>query len=558
MSSDTVLMKSAFIDPIKSVVVIDDEFPTYSNMLRGKYNKSKEPASYTLARKLYDQFTKEGKLCVVANPSFIKRKPPHRIPKSIGTTDLLVLDYQLDQSAPGDCSAAHDILRGFAKIQTFNLVVVYTNANESNIVAKEIFLALRKQPTSPINEHVIDLIAKIEETNPRFIGDLNEKITTNQITSYINSMELDNVLHRPLIDYVLELTLEVIDKKYAKPCVAYCLFKRAGLEDCAGSLEDLKLSVTPVPYVAGPTIFVCVLSKKDVVPSEVLPSLTKALCSWQVNPVDLSLHCLLAESRNEVAARVAAVVADRDLVDGWLYQAKQGPNAVEDLLRATGEGLMKTLRAKLHEKRYDSLVARTTSAENKIPNDRRHSVFFALNSFLCTYPEIQAHHLTTGLILKDVAEPDSYWVVLMNSCDLEPGQESLKWKAQSTDSWQPFTALKLVSGLSTKSSLIKATECRFVFIKDGEAPIALAFSSGDIANPHYEIFFAKNHGKFNRSKCVRVKRFVAKRDTKPGLKSQTFEIIAQMRYEYASRFLNMLSAHKARIGVGYIAMPVGE
>jgi hypothetical protein len=42
------------------------------------------------------------------------------------------------------------------------------------------------------------------------------------------------------------------------------------------------------------------------------------------------------------------------------------------------------------------------------------------------------------------------------------------------------------------------------------------------------------------------------------LKSQTFEIIAQMRYEYASRFLNMLSAHKARIGVGYIAMPVGE
>src|SRR5690606_28356439 len=128
----------AFIAPIRSVLIVDDDYPTFDEILKIQ------------ALRNAGQTESQGKACH-RNPDRIERvinrfrnlERPLLVDIHDGTnvkvgdeivvaahlhqSDLLVLDYQLDSSSPGDGTQAIEIVRSLMSNDHFNLVVVHTS-----------------------------------------------------------------------------------------------------------------------------------------------------------------------------------------------------------------------------------------------------------------------------------------------------------------------------------------------------------------------------------------------------------------------------------------------
>lgn len=232
-------------------------------------------------------------------------------------------------------------------------------------------------------------------------------------------------------------------------------------------------------------------------------------------------------------------------MDGLLINASEKKSAAA-LARSFLSEFSTSVEAKwLHER--DVILGQVFEASAVAGNE---SAYHAVNMHLCTYPELTSRHLTTGIVLQNVCTKE-YWVVLNCSCDLIPvtKQPTLKW-AREIAPGHPFTAVKLVQSKNVGQSLRKANKCRTIFLTQDDKRIALSFPDNE--NPHYEVFYAADHGIISNEKISA--RRVSFREGKPGLTTISLNVVAQMRYEYASRFLNILSAHKSRIGVDFLEM----
>ena len=111
---------------------------------------------------------------------------------------------------------------------------------------------------------------------------------------------------------------------------------------------------------------------------------------------------------------------------------------------------------------------------------------------------------------------------------------------------------------------ISADRGECIFIKYGEDRIALQFRNDNNHNPHYEVFYAADEGRFTGDNKIKAHRFIVKKikdestnteKTDPVLEPVEFNVIAQLRYEYACRFLQMLVSNKGRIGVDFVSLP---
>lgn len=185
------LVKQVYIDPIRTVVVVDDDFPTLDDLLLSaeagqpaeqrptaqlasvKQVASSLDPSYPAFQKPHEEFDSsqeqiqmkfEGKMVDVDRMKSIlnlcrQRNPPWmidvhdgradtgmdelRLAPSLHQSDLMILDFHLNGDQ-GDGQRAIDILRKLASNDQFNLVVVYTKGigGEINSVFEQIATAL--------------------------------------------------------------------------------------------------------------------------------------------------------------------------------------------------------------------------------------------------------------------------------------------------------------------------------------------------------------------------------------------------------------------------------
>ena len=127
----------AFITPIRSVLMVDDDYPTFDEILsaRKMANSGQEFATDK-------EWTSHPERLMSIIYKFRQRSPPLLVDihdgQNVGQeseqsnaehlhqSDLLILDYQLDKTRPGDGSRAIQVLRRLMRNDHFNLVVVYT------------------------------------------------------------------------------------------------------------------------------------------------------------------------------------------------------------------------------------------------------------------------------------------------------------------------------------------------------------------------------------------------------------------------------------------------
>jgi hypothetical protein len=129
------IVKSTFVTKaLRTVLVIDDEFPSYANLLDEKEVKASYK-EWDRALALYKGFKAQHMVCDVEND--VDTVGVERLRKS----DLVILDYNLGPDE-GDHTKAIKVIRNLAAARHFNTIVVYTAAEDLDRVWLEIAASL--------------------------------------------------------------------------------------------------------------------------------------------------------------------------------------------------------------------------------------------------------------------------------------------------------------------------------------------------------------------------------------------------------------------------------
>lgn len=249
------LVREAFITPLRSVLIVDDQYPTWEEIFNSKNNsqnhseqkatnpalkKWREPNVADEVLRLIREFRcqKPGFIIDIhdgisanATTNALGSETPNELADHLHQSDLLVLDYNLEGSSSGTGGdIARKILSSVLNNQHFNLVVVHTSEDLNNVM-HECILALLKSCTSQYDDQCKIKINEIEniitdyESSEDF--DRNQLKDKLDLSSYIQARHPDFGLKNALSEFMSSkgafanlgqwahtLNLRAGDKKY--------------------------------------------------------------------------------------------------------------------------------------------------------------------------------------------------------------------------------------------------------------------------------------------------------------------------------------------------------
>lgn len=577
-------LEEAFITPIRTAVVVDDEYPTLDVLLAASGSVPAQAGTSAVERANREKLLKIVKLCRGRKPTpWLVDVHNGATPTAEGEglaashfdhTDLLILDYHLE--ANDDSRRSIEILRRLAGNHHFNLVAVYTRAGESSgdiqKTIREIALSLSspKQflaPMEPGVERVDDQFETWESLHEgvfeRLLDALDEgaflKVLGRDSTEWSSCEKIPELAPfaelfrgRPAqiklttdeaFGYLVEQKqLRLADKMSKDPLGPVDLGIHAGTN-----------------WVRTDSLFVTVISK-DEAPEKIPQMLLTALEAWAPKPQRL----IVSRMRAELSERGGTVESDAMrnpyLQSAWLDdlivsdQAQRRTNVRQGVARQWENlgGVVWPGVYDFSERLADFLVVDDPSGSKwrSIPRGTPADdtlVHQHFNRYICS-KRVEGHHLMTGHILRAGTE---YWLCLTPACDLEPGQGGNKgWKALLGD-WMPLKVVQLFEEKDHKTALKTATRANHVYVEIDRRLKVLGFGSPDSAPTlRWEQFFAKDCGAIPRDAPLQLGR-VAVKDDELKMNIETASVVAQLRYEYALNLLQRLGAQLARVGLDF-------
>lgn len=534
----------AYVRPIRSVLFIDDQFPTFAADSESTFNEAER------ARALWRACTERGWLCDIDNsPDWTSRERKQRL----AACDLLVLDYHL---IGGDSGPALAIIRDLARSGTPNLVVVYTADPDPDVVLLTVATWARGvRLDTLLSEELEDFEDSIEWSSPDLLAFLSNKPDWKTTLNAACERAGVNVPDDSGCSALLERELR---RRFgAEPSEEICHI------DCIRGSEHRWLQCG--------NLFLVVLSK----PTEedagkeattFLGGLEEAVRQWAPS----WLACLVAVSRRRVeigAFRDDVLLPDEILQKGFLgYISDSTSDPPEQARRAKeiATYLLSRRSADAAKALGEHLLARAV-ADNRGPLVQLDLLH--LNAFLCSEPFLH-HHLHVGTIFALRTEEPQYWVCVTPACDMvprRPDEIANPW-AFELDTFRPMAALRLKhlpqGSDKWKKAIKEAHLGRHLFFwdrtVDGERPlVAACFKDTADPNPSLEQMLAVDLGRVQTGDSVELYRLVAPKNEAgqvdaPRLDLIACEPVAQLRAPYAERVVQVVGGHVSRIGVNFV------
>jgi len=575
-------VEEAFIKPIRSVLIVDDDYPTFDEMLDAQIERGrgtepgqqkgwhKDPAR--IKRVIGSFRTPHHPLLVdVHDGTNVSVGAEVKIASHLHQSDLLVLDYQLDRTRPGDGSTAISIVRSLMSNHHFNLVVIHTS-EELEVVFRETLLALMSAALPPLNEkereQVEGLLFEAENDKEGVTVLLDGSVGTDQYlharchpTTYLRAMGKS---HQPYAKFRVESDAFAWDTDGRKLVLRYLLLKReAALRTQFNPKETSSLTWNEgaIKYIAADSVFVAFSLKAD--DDDLLAELLEALNAWAPEPSRLFLAKLRAEMDEFGVIAQRDVLESRHALAHWYRRLLESEGAarrglVAESINRHSEQLMGGLLPRvvdfasrlIEAEAGNGAAIELTKQHFKVDlskSDEQHKSHREHNAFVSSKPP-EGWHLTTGHIFK---VDDDYWVCVSPACDTVPAQLSA---ARVTDFGErlPFMAVKLTMVADGKQIKDVQTN-RYVFIKlDGEVK-AFCFNDpgNDLSGPAWHTLFADKRGHFDRTFTFNV--FVANKGSRGMVQRRhSARVVAQLRYEYALNLVQRLGGTLTRIGLDYM------
>ncbi|OQY09319.1 MAG: hypothetical protein B6I30_10005, partial [Desulfobacteraceae bacterium 4572_187] len=157
-------IKEAFIRPIRTVTLVDDEYPTMDVFISGELSKEKEDNKPHLKDLISICREPSNNWMLDVYDGIPQNTDGEKLFSSrLHNSDLLILDYHL--GGPGDDEPGWDalkVLQHLASKPHFNLVAIYTKGYEGGDIEriiKDIVCSLQKVPViKEIHEKLAEII----------------------------------------------------------------------------------------------------------------------------------------------------------------------------------------------------------------------------------------------------------------------------------------------------------------------------------------------------------------------------------------------------------------
>lgn len=576
-------IEEAFVKPIRSVLIVDDDYPTLDEMLDleiahkgdGRHHRTDKRWHENPQRikSVINGFRKPERplLVDIHDGTNVDTKGDTKVATHLHQSDLLVLDYELDKTRPQDGARSIEILRGLIVNDHFNLVIIHTS-EDLEIVYREVILGLLGPAggdlTAEEREAVDQLIADYEDLDENVLQALRAAVTVDQYlharlhaTTYMRTMGQG---HQPYSDFCAladaagwdngnrRLVLRRLLEHAEQPLLA----RMRGT-----SAAGLKWATSGVKWVKAESVFVAFSSKADH--DDLFSDLKTALEAWNPAPSRLFMAKLRAEMDEYGVVAQTEALERRHALAHWyarLLRSKGDERRwlIAESVSRHSDQLLNTILRRVESFANGLVDAEAVAAgENvdarcqehfnvdlskpspKKKAEREHNAFVSSKA-----PE--GWHLTTGHVFTMDGE---HWICLSPACDLVPGQGAAR-NADFGDR-TPFMAVKLhpvpVDGNHDVNSNL------YVFVTLGGEVQKFCFNSQgkEAVSPIWRTLYAERRGLLNSDFSFKVSAMGAG-SRRLISKVHWAQVVAQLRYEYALNLLQKLGVSMTRIGLDFV------
>ncbi len=601
------LIREVYIDPIRTVVVIDDEFPSLDGMIAKELNEDGawkgKPVDVETVKEIL-QFCRHREkpwLVDVHDGNNIPFKDDEIIAPYLIHSDLMILDFNLNDTG----EKAIKILRKLAGNKHFNMVIVYTKG-DMEVVVRDIALGLTYADknlslSSEEDDTIENQLGDWEAEDEDILGKLNAEITEQIYLNYRAKKEngCEYLLRQPEGRKIIDLHKNRPKSTTLKPIdiIKWLLSKKEDdiKEKDKLSKEYLGHVSTASPeknikWIRTDCLFVTVVNKHHQ-PNTLPDKLLDALHEWCPEPHRLLMSQMrfLMDDRGVIAE--SEILENHYLQAGWLkalldskdhrhIQNQVITDTVSKHWEALGDVLRKDIgifadKLALHLNTQDTadVVAKhckikinpehfnTQEATDK-PEKQSKTKFDPelkkitkhINCYNSTKP-VNGYHLTTGHVLDlDNGIPEKeYWICLSPACDLVPGQKTSGLFGRVKDS-MPFTAVELTK-IGEQKAIEEANRNIFLFLEIDKEIYTFTFHrNGDLnANAVWEQMIAAKLGTFDpKARELQIWRpSQHPKNKRITMKKHTVRVVAQLQYEYALNLLQRFGATMSRVGLDF-------
>jgi len=587
-------LKEVFIDPIRTAVVVDDEYPTLDDLVSPHGENGSEGAANSslstekrqnkgMVKKIIDLCRGQSPtpwLVDVHDGTTPSLTGEQRTASHFDHTDLLILDYNLDKTGGGDRSIA--ILRQLAESGHFNLVAVYTKQRVEDLAIRDTVNEIALSLASPRGEMTMAASAESWVSTQLEIWGAQSEGIFEKLLSTIDEGAFLKVLQNHAATWLackdLPELAPLASLMGTKPDTVAAPVDKIFHFLISKKQADLRTKMAPTSYgavtvdingdvnwIRSDSLFVTVISKEHE-PATIPHRLLAALEDWNPAPQRLIVSKMRAEMSARGGVAESSALRNRHLQAAWLddllvqYEPQRRTNVRQDVARHWENlgGIVSPGVVDFSDRLADFLAKAdpggpATRFRKRGPPEDKEQVFLHFNRYICS-KEVQGYHLSTGHVLKVGSESSSeYWLCLSPACDLEPGQGSDSGWKKRLGNWMPLKAVRLY-GCTAKDAR-DSTRAHHIFLQIEDRVLVFGFAQNDGATEsvptlRWEQFFAKNGGYFSSNEEIDLLR-IASVKSDLGFNTTSAVVVAQLRYEYAINLLQRLGAHLSRVGLDF-------
>lgn len=576
-------IEMAYVDPIRSVLIVDDDYPTYDDILAGAGSDERTEKKWHEApdrvRELLRQFrNRETPLLVdIHDGQNVPEEGAREIARHLHQSDLLVLDYELDRTRHEDGSLAIDILRRISENSHFNLVVIYTSVPLDKVfqqvrlglLSASQDLAGAVDEGAAVQRVLDDAEGERQGLEDELLASIGEEAYLEyrrQPSQVLRKMES---AEQPFSGFRALCAQADLGERDRRRLLLYALYMRESrlAEDLSSKYLGAYSWAAGEPYwIQSGSIFVAFAQKGEH--DQLLPRLTETLSGWDPTPSRLFLSRLRADI-DEQGVAVQEHVLDRCRALAFWYSRLLDAESdtrlqhITESVKGHAELLLDEVLPSLSEFAEELIHFEKASGENttQICNRRfnvdltdrveKRKALIEHNVLVCSRPPA-GRHLTTGHVFQ---EDEDYWVCLTPACDLVPGQGAAA-RRERFGEWLPFIAVQLHRDVraAPKEGEINEGRCLF-FTFDGKENQTFLFTSQRNAQPVLTFSYAKDRGLFTIDRAGKQTFTIGRTITTNGglgVSEKVVHVVGQLRYEYALNLLHKLGGSLSRVGLDFV------
>lgn len=584
------LVKEAFIEPIRSVLIIDDQYPTWEQIFGVEGYDPTDKTRWTTKSEILKVIQQFRAMSPALTVDIHDGQHNEEIGSYLHQSDLLVLDYQLEKTEPHGVRAAQ-IVSDLLNNNHFNLIIVHTAIGDLIDPFNAILMSLLT-PLDISNERAdagLKLIGDFEDSEVEGIADPLESIkAVLNATVYValrahldsgkvkcdfidNTFELN--AFRAIADkagWDADARLEVFDWGMFQQEQRYAEITKSTRE-----LRWRPPGNGNRPWIRTNGGFIAFADKKN---TELLKILQEAIEDWCPSPSRLMSSRIRAEISRQGAGAEDSALSDKHAYWQYYQELRGGPaGASAQVIKNHRRSLLEGHAARHTERLLDLVGGKAVSfglrvleadptevdaeqlgfaahyAIDATVKGHQNRALEHYNAYISTKP-VSGWHLHPGHIFTFNQE---LWVCLSPSCDLVPMQKKTAAVHDSIAAEvKPFVAVMLTK--KDKFDRAKVNSNTLIFLRNTDAVEKYSIYPTDdsSSSPVWRLFLASGYGKFelneNRTAAIEVS-YLCGKDKAMKLETVAAQIIGQLRYEYALNLIQKLGVEFTRIGLDFSA-----